>query len=99
MVWTWITSSYTVLIGYMSSIITMWINKCKIDLPKEPKITQESRIKFNNNKLVKVAALLERSTQYNNLTKELLLKAIDNSKNTGEILLITKMKTVVLAYF
>jgi len=68
------------------------INKCKIDLPKEPKITQESRIKFNNNKLVKVAALLERSTQYNNLTKELLLKAIDNSKNTGEILLITKMK-------
>jgi soluble lytic murein transglycosylase len=68
------------------------INNCQINLPKSAKASLASIKKFNNNPLIKAALLLDTSDKYRHLTKELLLRAIDESIDKEEITLISKIK-------
>ncbi len=67
------------------------INKCKVDLTKEYKISTIALQQFRNNPLVNSALILEK-TKYNYLTKEFLLRAIQHSDSAEEIALILKIK-------
>lgn len=88
----WYNISAKYFTNFYGQLSLCKINNCNVNIPKEHKITNEDRVKFNNNNLINSALLLQQIPKYNHLTKELLLKAIDNSNNTGEIILITKIK-------
>ena len=77
-------------ISFYGQLAACKINNCKVDLPKEPKILATDLESFNKNSLVKAALTLEKS-KYSYLMQELLFKAIDDSKQIGEITLISKI--------
>lgn len=77
-------------ISFYGQLAVCKINDCKINIPEDHVIDNKSKQLFNNNPLVKVALLLDK-TQYADLVQEFLSKAIENSSDYGEITLITQV--------
>ncbi len=86
--WFKIASQYH--LSFYGQLASCKINDCNVDLPTSPKINQSSERMFNSNPLVKAAILLEK-TRYCGLIEEFIFKAVENSKDEGEIALITKI--------
>ena len=66
------------------------INNCKLNLNKNYKVSQASVKIFENNPLVIAVKNLQALPSYGFLTREFLIKAISNSSNDEEIILITQ---------
>ena len=79
---------YTSFYGQLAVCKT---NNCEVNIPNDPEIKDTDIKNFNNNNLVKSARILHKTKRYSHLVQEFLLHAVDNSKQLGEIALITRL--------
>ena len=86
--WYKIASKY--YISFYGQLAICKIDNCNLTLPQDTNADHKSHKLFNNNPLVKSALILEK-TRYEDLVQEFLFKAIENSDDYGEMLLITKV--------
>ena len=87
---TWYETAAKYYTGFYGQLARCKLNNCQVKIPADPKIAQHDIELFNNNAIVKAALALYK-TKYNYLVQNFLFQAVDNSKHTGEVALITRM--------
>lgn len=86
--WYKIASKY--YISFYGQLSICKVDNCSLKIPQDINADQKSYKLFNNNPLVKSALILEQ-TKYDYLVQDFLFKAIENSNDYGEMLLVTKV--------